>query len=37
VGHGGACIDYLENTAQHLRDLNIYDSQLERLLALAIK
>jgi glutathione-specific gamma-glutamylcyclotransferase len=37
VGHGGACLDYLESTVQHLRELNIHDSQLERLFALATK
>lgn len=37
VGHGGACLEYLENTVQHLRELGIHDSQLERLYALSIK
>ena len=34
-GHGGACFDYLESTVRHLRELDIHDSQLERLYALA--
>ncbi len=37
VGHGGACMDYLESTVQHLRELNIHDEQLERLYGLATK
>lgn len=34
-GHGGACMDYLLNTAEHLRELGIHDHHLEHLLALA--
>ncbi len=34
-GSGGPCMDYLENTAMHLRELGIHDSYLERLLMLA--
>ncbi len=35
-GHGGACIDYLRSTAEHLREIGIHDSRLERLLARAL-
>lgn len=32
IGHGGRCIEYLMNTAEHLRELGIHDSHLEGLL-----
>ncbi len=35
-GHGGACMEYLVNTAEHLRELGIHDSHLEHLLTLAV-
>ncbi len=34
-GSGGPCMDYLRNTATHLRELDIHDRYLERLLMLA--
>lgn len=37
VGSGGPCMEYLANTAEHLRELGIHDSHLEGLLALAQK
>ncbi|MBT4888533.1 MAG: gamma-glutamylcyclotransferase, partial [Rhodospirillales bacterium] len=33
-GLGGPCIDYLRNTAEHLRELNIIDHRLEKLIKL---
>ncbi len=38
-GHGtaGPCLEYLENTAEHLREIGIHDSHLEHLLAAALK
>ncbi len=34
-GIGGPCIDYLRNTAEHLRELGIVDHPLERLIKLS--
>jgi len=34
-GSGGACLEYIANTAEHLRELDIHDRHLERLLARA--
>jgi len=34
-GTGGPCIEYLTNTAEHLRELGIHDRHLEGLLAAA--
>ena len=36
-GLGGPCMEYLVNTAEHLRELGIHDSHLEHLLSLATK
>lgn len=30
-GQSGSCLDYVTNTIMHLRELGIYDSQLEKL------
>jgi len=36
-GLGGSCVEYLVNTAEHLRELGIHDSHLEHLLSKAMK
>lgn len=36
-GKGGPCMEYLLNTAEHLREIGIHDSHLEHLLSLAAR
>jgi cation transport protein ChaC len=36
-GKGGPCIDYLTNTARHLRELGLVDHHLEKLIKLSLQ